>query len=178
MHLAALFGQFDTIKRISHKLANTIDWVSKNGSTALHYACLGRHAGIVHRLAQLGADRLIENSLGQRCQDLDFDELNKKGEKEMLVEQEEEQRRRTTSSKKYPTPQMSDATLHRLRKVYLDAWEKLIACPPVQICFKDIPWPTGREGNRFMLRRLDSQEISQLLREEQKRWHPDKFKVR
>ena len=48
-------------------------------------------------------------------------------------------------------------------------------------CFvRHVPWPIGPKHNLFMIP-LEKESLGmalELIREEQRRWHPDKFQVR
>ena len=140
-----------------------------------HYACVGRHALLLNVLVELGCSTSIEDDMGQSCHDLGFEELKKEAEKLIRIEQEQQRRHhhRTIQHPQVET-EISVESLKTMRQKYVDDWTNFTASPPNPMRIQDIPWPLGPDGNRFMLWTAHLEG----LREEQKRWHPDKFKQR
>lgn len=120
--------------------------------------------------------------MGRTCYDLGLDDLKREAEKLKKIEQEQrrrDQHRSETTQQRCSLggiDAISPHTLKAMRQKYVDDWKKFVETPPNPMRIQDIPWPLGPNGNRFML--VNRMDMFESLREEQKRWHPDKFQQR
>ncbi len=175
---------------------------SGSGATALHYAVTCGHARCAAALVAAGADAYAKDAQGRTPASLGLRALTQEVAREARLDELQRQREAAAASALASaaweaaqaagagsaawaatdavTPPATRASARAQWDAYQAAWpafEARAAAPHASLHYDDVPWPFFGAQKRLVLAMLalPPQELRHAVREERRRWHPDRW---